>query len=53
MRVKLLKHDIVMNVKEFDEKTKVVTIKFFGTDCKFQEHEYEIVENDDECSKEN
>jgi len=27
-----------------NKKTKVITVKIFGTLCKFQEHEYEIVE---------
>jgi hypothetical protein len=35
-----------MSVEHYDEKTKVVTVKIFGTMCKFQEHEYEVVENE-------
>ena len=44
MKVKLLKHEIVLSVEKYDETTKVAIVKFFGTMCKFQKHEYEIVE---------
>jgi hypothetical protein len=43
MKVRLKNHQIVMSVEHYDAKTKVVTVKIFGTMCKFQEHEYEIV----------
>ena len=43
MKVKLLKHNVIIQVDSFDAKTKVITVKIFGTMCKFQEHEYEIV----------
>ena len=45
MKVRLKNHQIVMEVDSFDAKTKVITVKIFGTMCKFQEHEYEVVEN--------
>ena len=44
MKVKLKKHSIVMRVYHYDEVTKVITVKIFGTMCKFQKHEYEIIE---------
>jgi hypothetical protein len=44
MKIKLLSHDIVLQVEKYDAKTKVVIVKIFGTMCKFQEHEYEVVE---------
>ena len=42
-KVKIMKHQIVLNA-DIDEKN-VATVKIFGTLCKFQEHEYEIVED--------
>ena len=44
MKVKLLNHKIILNVEAMNQQTKVITVKIFGTLCKFQEHEYEIVE---------
>jgi len=44
MKIKLLNHDIVISVEHYGARTKVVTVKIFGTMCKFQEHEYEVVE---------
>lgn len=44
MKVKLIHHDnAILPVYSFNEKTKTVTIKIFGTLCKFQEREYEVV----------
>ena len=45
MKIKLLNHDVVLRVEHYDAKTKVATVKMFGTMCKFQEHEYEVVED--------
>jgi len=45
MKVKLLKHKIIMSVYKFDEITEVITVKIFGTMCKFQKHEYQIIKD--------
>ena len=45
MKVRIKKHDVVLGVEYYDAKTKVVTVKMFGTMCKFMEHEYEVVED--------
>ena len=45
MKVKIKEHDVVLSAEHYDAKTKVVTVKMFGTMCKFQEHEYEVVED--------
>ena len=44
MKVRIKEHDIVLEVEYYDEKTKVVTVKMFGAMCKFQEYQYEVVE---------
>ena len=44
MKIKILAHDVIIGVEHYDKKTKVATVKLFGTICKFQEHEYEVVE---------
>ena len=44
MKIKIFNHDVVLQVERYDAKTKVVTVKIFGTMCKFQKHEYEVVE---------
>jgi len=45
-RVKIYKHgDVILDAVEIDEKTKVATVKIFGTLCKFMQHEYEKVED--------
>ena len=47
MKVKLLFHDNVMlTAHNYNEKTKVVVVKMFGTMCSFNEREYEVVEDD-------
>jgi len=43
MKIKIFSHDVVLQVEHYDAKTKVATVKIFGTMCKFQEHEYEVV----------
>jgi hypothetical protein len=48
MKVKLLSHDIVRRVEKYDEKTKVVIVKIFGRMCQFQEHEYEVIGQENE-----
>ncbi len=47
MKVKLLHHDnVILKAHSYNEKTKVVVVKMFGTLCSFNEREYEVVEND-------
>ena len=46
MKVKLIKHDITINVIKFDEKTKMITVKFFGKLCSFRVDEYEVVSDE-------
>jgi len=45
MKIRLLDHKIILSVEHYDAKTKVVTVKIFGTMCKFQKHEYEVIED--------
>jgi len=47
MKIRINEHKVVLNVEYYDAKTKVVTVKIFGSMCKFQEHEYSVVEVDD------
>jgi len=44
MKIRINEHKVVLNVEHYDAKTKVVTVKIFGTMCKFQAHEYNVVE---------
>jgi len=47
MKVKLLFHDnVILKVHSYNEETKVVVIKMFGTMCSFNEREYKVVEDD-------
>lgn len=46
MKVRILKNDIVLTVKSFNEKTKIITVSICGTICKFRQNEYEVVEDD-------
>ena len=46
MKIRINEHKVVLNVEHYDAKTKVVTVNIFGTMCKFQEHEYSVVEED-------
>lgn len=46
MKIKLIKHDIIINVSDYDAKNGVATVKLYGTLCKFQKHEYEIIESE-------
>jgi len=43
MRVKIHKHNLIIKVHSIDEHSKVVTVKLFGTLCKFNQNEYEVV----------
>jgi len=44
MKIKLLNHDnVIVKVLEFDERTKVATVKIFGSLVKFRKDEYEVV----------
>ena len=45
MKIKLLKHDIILSVKSFDKKTKIITVNLFGTLCNFRSDEYEVIES--------
>lgn len=44
MQIEILAHGAVLSVEHFDAKTKVATVKLFGVMHKYQEHEYEIIE---------
>ena len=44
MKIRIKEHNVVLNVEYYDAKTKVATVKIVGRMCKFQEHEYNIVE---------
>lgn len=44
MKIKILAHGVIIGVEHFDAKTKVATVKLFGVMHKYQEHEYEIIE---------
>ena len=46
MKVKVLKYNIVLSVYNIDKATGVVTLKIFGTLCKFSKSEYEVVKDD-------
>ena len=43
MKIEILAHSAVLSVEHYDAKTKVATVKMFGSMCKFQEHEYKII----------
>ena len=43
MKIKIFNHDVVLQVEHYDARTKVATVKIFGTMCKFQEHEYTLI----------
>jgi len=45
MKIKIFDYNIVLPVEHYDAKTKVATVKMFGTMCKFREHEYEVVKS--------
>jgi len=43
MKIKIFSHNVVLRVEHYDAKTKVATVKMFGTMCKFREYEYKII----------
>ena len=43
MRIRIKDHDVELDVEHYDAKTKVVIVKIFGTMCKFQKHQYEVI----------
>ena len=44
MKIRINGHNVVLNVEHYDARTKVATVKIFGSMHKFQEHEYKIIE---------
>jgi len=43
MRIKILRHNIILTVESFDKDTQIATVKMFGAMCDFHEHEYKII----------